>query len=81
MITLQQLVQDIQSKQLRKLYIFTGTEYGIKTEYVNLLKSCFTSAKEVDTAASVISASKQRSLFKVDSKLFKIGRASCRERV
>lgn len=70
MITLQQLVQDIQSKQLRKFYVFTGTEYGIKTEYVNLLKSCFTSAKEVDTAASVISASKQRSLFKVDPKLF-----------
>lgn len=63
MISIQDLGLQIYEKRPEKFYIFGGTEYGIKEQYINRLKDFYGEMKECESVSEVLESFTVRHLF------------------
>lgn len=54
MLTIQQVGLEVLQKNPRKLYIFGGSEYGIKSKYIQILTDHYGERKEVSRVADIV---------------------------
>lgn len=54
MVSIQDIGVEILNKTPKQLYVFGGTEYGIKDKYINILKDHFGQLTEVTTGSSLV---------------------------
>lgn len=70
MITALDFMTDLKDNKIRPMYILCGEEYGIKMEYLDLLKQKFTSVVEIESARHTISTFTHKSLFNLNTPLY-----------
>lgn len=70
MITALDFMTDLKNNKIRSMYILCGEEYGIKMEYLDMLKTKFDSIVETDSVCQTISTFKHKSLFNISKTLY-----------
>lgn len=70
MLTIQQAGKEILTNTPTKFYIFSGDEFGIKSKYINVLKSYYNSYKECNKVSDVINIMQHKHIVPLKPSLY-----------
>lgn len=70
MISIQEAGKEILTHSPRPFYVWVGPEYGIKEKYLAMLSECYSSTRDVDSVAEVLSLMKTKHMIPLEPCLY-----------